>query len=364
MHQTRRSRRLLRTLFVLLGVTLLAPLPSQAQLQWKSADEKMSFKIGLLAQMQGESIDVVGTKDTAQNLYFRRARILMGFNLGEKLSVFFDTDSPNLGKSSNAGTKDSGDVYIQDFVVSWKFSDKATLDGGMILPVTSYNHGQSAASLMPVDYGGYTFIESTPLQGRVGRDYGLQLRGYLADKHLEYRAGVFQGLRGTNSANSFRYVGRVMYSFFTPQVGLFYRGTSLGKTKTLSIGASYDSQEDYSSYATDFFFDLPIGKNGLTLQADLGHFDGDKFLTALPKQDTMLVEAGFYIGNAKFMPFVQYAERDYDAASRIDEDRLSFGIGYFINGHNNNIKLSYTKIEPARGDSTDQILLQWQVFQF
>ena len=54
------------------------PQPAQAQLQWKSADEKMIFKIGLLGQLQGESIDVAGNDDTAQNLFLRRVRVLMG----------------------------------------------------------------------------------------------------------------------------------------------------------------------------------------------------------------------------------------------------------------------------------------------
>lgn len=364
MPQSHRPRRFGRMLFVLLGVILLAPRPGEAQLQWKSADEKMTFKIGLLGQMQGEAIDVANSDDTAQNLFFRRARILMSFTLGEKISVFFDTDSPNLGKGSNTGGKDANDIFVQDFVVSYKFSDAVILDGGMILPVTSYNHGQSAASLLPIDYGAYTFVENGPLQTRVGRDYGLNLRGYVAGKRLEYRAGVFQGVRGTNASNSFRYTGRLMYSFFTPQQGLFYRGTSFGKTKTLSIGASYDAQEEFSSYTGDFFFDLPVGKNGFTMQADLSHYDGDTFLTAIPQLDQMLVEAGFYFSGIKLMPFVQYAERDYDAAGRVDEERLSIGLGYIVNGHNNNVKVSYTKIEPAVGDSLDQFLVQWQIFQF
>lgn len=345
------------------GVAVAAPV--DAQLQWTSKDEKMNFKIGLLGQMQGEQADVAGTNDTATNLFFRRARLIMGFTLGEKLSVFFETDSPNLGKSNNAGVKDANDMFIQDFVATYKFSNQFMLDGGMLLVEPSYNHNQSAATLLATDYGPYSFVESGPLAERVGRDYGLRARGYLADSHLEYRAGVYQGVRGTNAANELRFTGRLMYSFFTPQVGLFYRGTSLGKTKTLSIGASYDAQEEYDSVGVDLFYDQPFGDgNAWVVQVDYVNPDGGTFASTLPDQTNVLFETGFYFSSIKLQPFLQYASQNFDAASRVDEERLTLGLTYYINGHNNNLKLSYTDIKPDVGESRQQINLQWQIFQF
>ena len=349
---------------ILLLGALAAAQPALAQLQWKSADEKMSFKIGLLGQLQGESIDVAGSDDTAQNLFLRRARILMGFTLGEKLSVFLETDSPNLGKSNNAGVKDAGDVFIQDFVVTYKVNQGFHIDAGMVLPVLSYNHGQSAATLLATDYGPYTFVESAPLTARVGRDYGVQARGYFAENHFEYRAGVWQGARGTNASNDLRYTGRISYHFFTPQVGLFYRGTSLGKTKTVTLGGYFDIQEDYNAYGADVFFDLPVGKNGFSGQVDYQTVDGDTFLTNLPEQDDILAEAGFYFSSIRFFPFVQYASQNFAAATRVDEEKWTLGVGYMVTGHNNNIKLSYSQIKPDVGDDRDQFVIQWQVFQF
>lgn len=353
-------------LAILLTAALLgAAHPAAAQLQWTSKDEKTSFRVGILGQVQAESADVAGTDDTANNLFLRRLRLIMGFNLNEKLSIFMDTDSPNLGKSNNAGVKDTGDVFIQDFVASYKFSQGFILDGGLLLLDQSYNHNQSAATLLAVDFGPYTFVESAPTQSRTGRDYGFRARGYLAGDHLEYRAGIYQGLRGVNASNNFRFAGRLMYSFFTPQVGIFYRGTSLGKTRTLAFGGSYDTQEEYDQYGVDVFYDQPLGGgNGFTLQADYNNIDGDTFLTALPKQTNILIESGLYISSAKLMPFVQYASQNFDAAARIDEERLTGGLAYFASGHNNTVKLSYTRIEPKRGDSRKQINLQWQIFQY
>lgn len=344
---------------------LVAATPAAAQLQWTSKDEKLSFKVGILGQMQGESVDVAGTNDQAQNLFFRRLRLLMAFNLSDKLSIFFDTDSPNLGKSSNAGVKDANDIYVQDFAATYKFAQEFMLDGGLLLMEQTYNHNQSAATLMTTDYGPYTFVESGPLAERVGRDYGLRARGYLMENHLEYRAGIYDGFRGTNATNDLRFAGRVMYSLFTPQVGLFYRGSSLGKTKTLAFGVSYDAQEKYDNFGGDFFLDLPIaGGNGFVLQGDFSQVDGGTFLAALPKQTDTMIETGFYIAAAKIQPYLQYASQDFKDKVRIDETRLTAGLGYYVNGWNNNLKFSYTRIEPKHGKNRDQFNLQWQIFQF
>ncbi len=203
-------------------VAAVSPRPATAQLQFSSADGKQSFKIGILGQLQAESIETGNAQDdSANNLFLRRLRLLGNFKLSDQLTVFFDTDSPNLGKGSPDGSKNNADIFIQDFVVTYAFRKEFQLDGGMLLMAQSYNHNQSAATLLALDYGPYTFVESVPTTARTGRDYGLQARGYLGGDHLEYRAGVFQGVRGVNNTNSFRYAGRLAYYVFGPQIDLF-----------------------------------------------------------------------------------------------------------------------------------------------
>lgn len=364
MQVNRRARWWWRLLGTGLGLWLgLGAVPGGAQLVWKSADETASVKLGLLAQLQGETVGAAGDEQ-ARNLFLRRARLLLGFTFGERLSVFVETDSPNLGKADATGTKNAGDLYLQDVVVTWRFADALHLDGGLLLPVTSYNHGQSAASLLAADYGPYSFLESAPLEARVGRDYGLQARGYLADRHLEYRVGVFQGRRGPGATNGLRTTARLMYSFFTPQTGLFYRGTSFGRTKTVAIGASWDAQESFSSRGADLFVELPLGGDGLTLQADAVRYDGGRFLAGLPPQETLLLEAGYYFGSVRLQPFAQYARRDFVRSAAGDEKRLAAGCGWYFRGHEQNLKVSFARVEPAGGPRRDEIVLQWQLFAF
>lgn len=350
---------------ILLMAAFAATAPAAAQIQMTSADGKQSFKIGVLGQLQLESIDTADAKDKSDNIFLRRIRLLGNFKLSDKLTVFFDTDAPNLGKGNADGSKNNADIFIQDFTVTYAFSKEFQLDGGMLLMAQTYNHNQSAASLLAVDYGPYTFNESTPTTSRTGRDYGVQARGYLGGDHLEYRAGVFQGLRGVNNTNPFRYAGRLAYYVFGPQTTYFYRGTSLGKTQSLSIGGSFDQQKDYKNYGADLFWDQPLaGGDGFTLQADYNSMDGDVFIPSLPKQRDTMVEAGYYFHTIKLMPYVQLARQDFDAASRPDEKRTQGGVALWFSGHNSNLKLAWTKIDRDRSPKRNQFQVQYQVFQF
>jgi hypothetical protein len=356
-------------LMVLLGaafVALLAVHPATAQLQITSPDGNSSFKIGVLGQVQGESIENAdAADDTSNNIYLRRIRLLANFQWGDDLTMFVDTDAPNLGKGNTDGSKNNIDMFIQDAFASYKFSKGFILDAGMMLPPDSYNHTQSAAALLAIDYGSYTFNESTPLTARTGRDYGVQARGYLADDHIEYRAGVFQGARGENSVNPFRVAGRLVFWAWGAQTGYFYRGSSLGKDSSLGIGGSFDQQKDYKAYSGDVYWEQALaGGDGITVQVDYQTLDGSDFLVSLPKQTNSLAEIGYYIHSAKLQPYIQYAKNDFDAADRADEERKQVGLAYYFKGNNSNFKIAWTKIDKDGLKDRNQYLLQYQVYQF
>ncbi len=350
------------------GATFACMAPA-AHAQWQiQPTDGSSIKFGFLMQGQAESVDV-NQDDTAQNLFFRRLRVLAGGKINDQWSFFFETDSPNLGKGTSVAgvnSKDAGDLYIQDFVVTYKpGGDALNIDVGMLLDAISYNSNQSAATLLATDYGPYSFVWSAPLQARVGRDYGVRARGYLFGDHLEYRASMLQGVRGDNQTNDFRFTGRLMFNVFEAQKGLFYTGTTLGKKQLLSFGASFDKQEEYETVGVDAFWDQPIGDgNGLTVQADWSSLDGDTFLATLPEQENLLVEAGFYINSLKLLPFIQYADRNFDDDALADTDKVMVGVGYMFAGHNGNLKLSYGQHGVDGGDDRDEFWLQLQLFRF
>jgi hypothetical protein len=339
----------------------LVALPASAQFEIATKDGTSSLKLGLLAQPQAEWVDSADGAGATQNLFLRRLRILMGGKIGEKLSFFVETDSPNLGKADATGKKNADSVFIQDVIVTYTFSQGLMVDSGLLLTPNSHNSGQGATTLLPVDYAPYSFLHSTPTGSRVGRDYGIQARGYLASDHLEYRLGVFQGAREAESRNAFRTVGRVVWYPFEAETGFFYTGTNFGKKKILAVGASYDRQDDYKAPAFDVYLDWPVGQDAVSVQADWIGYDGGTWFSALPKQDAYLFEASYYLHALEIGPYVQYSRRDF-AESGADERNTQLGLAWWQANHTFNVKLGYTRLAKDGSDNRDQVVLQCQLF--
>lgn len=351
------------TLLLTALAVFLVPTAAFGQWQITSEDGESSIKLGYLAVMRADSEDQADG-DSLENLYFRRLRILFGGKLSPKWSYFFETDSPNIGKSDAAGNKGASDVFIQDFFVTYTHTSAFKLDFGLILIPLSRNSQQSAVTHLASDYGPYSFLNSAPTKSRVGRDYGVQARGSLAENKFEYRFGVYDGDRG--ASDDFRYSGRVMYHVFDPETGMFYTGNNLGGKRMLSFGASFDTQDDYEAVGFDVFYDQPVGSSGsaFTFQADVIQYDGGTTFASLPDQDTLLVEAGYYFGASKWQPWVQLAERDYADPALADTDSTFVGVNYRMKKHNRVLRLAYGQLGTEGQDDRDVLQLTLQMFQF
>jgi len=337
---------------------------ASAQFQITSADGKSSLNLGFLSQLQYEAVDNANATHAGQNLFFRRLRVMAGGKINDKLTFFVETDSPNLGKlDSTTGKKIDSTIFIQDFYLTYTAAEAFKLDAGMLMVPVSHNSQQSATSLATLDYGTFTFLHSDPINSKTGRDFGFQARGYLAQDHLEYRLGVFEGNRGTDARGAMRVAGRLVLNVFDADKGFFYTGTTLGKKHILSFGASCDRQEDYKAVSGDLVLDQPIGRDVLTLQGDYTRFDGGTFLRSLPKQDVILGEVSYYV-HAAVGPFVQYNKREYKVAGFHDESKILGGIAWWGNGHKSNLKLAYAKMKKDGVPDRDQFIVQWQVLAY
>jgi hypothetical protein len=229
----------------------------------------------------------------------------------------------------------------------------------------SRNSLQSAATLLPIDYGANTFNQSEPTQSTVGRDTGFQARGYVLADHLEYRLGVFQGARDVLSDNRFRYAGRVQYEFLEPEgTGFFYTGTYLGTKNVLAVGAAFDTQSDYHAYDADVFVDHPIGPGAITAQFDYNRFDGGTMFPTLPKQNDVLFEAGYYFRRPKLTPVLQFTNRNIVDTRIGDETQWSVGVNYWWAGQNANVKGAYTRIDSRGLPDQNEFTIQFQLFYY
>jgi hypothetical protein len=327
-------------------------------------NDNVNLKFGVLLQTQGDATQDATTRLYAQNVFVRRARVLLAGQITPNLTFFAETDSPNLFKSTTAGTKNNAStIILQDAYVNYKFNDAFSLDAGLMLVAPSRNGLQSAASLLPVDYGAHTFANSAALQNSAGRDTGIQARGYLVSKKLEYRVGVFQGMRDQLN-RELRSAVRVQYNVFDPETSFFYTGTYLGKKKILAIGAGVDHQHKYDAHSADIFFDWPLATGAVTAQFDHIRYNGSTFLKSLADQQDTLFEAGFLIGKTRLMPVVQIAERNFSASTGIDEKRYGAGVNYFLNGHNANFKALFVRSDLKGGKTANQFTVQLQFFYF
>lgn len=350
-------------------IVLVWAAPAAAQWQIETKDGKANLRVGFLAQPQLEVLETPDGSNQSTNLFLRRFRILFGGKVTDKWTYFFETDSPNLGKANPdrvanpTGAKDTGTIFIQDMFVTYNQSNEFKIDVGLMLLPQSHNHEQSAATLLPVDYGPYTFLESGPTQERVGRDYGFQVRGYPGKQHFEYRLGVYQGVRGVEARNGLRVAGRVVYYPFTSETGFFYGGTFQGSRRLVAVGASVDRQKEYATYGADAFIEQPVngGHQGLTAQVNWMRFDGGTFLTSLPKQDTYLIEAGYHF-KGTYTPFVQYALRDFVNGALADQNSLQAGVAYWMAAHQRNVKVSAGRLHTSGRPNQMQVLAQLQIF--
>lgn len=358
----------LAAVIILLSVFLL---PIQAKAEWaiKSSDGTSLIKFGVLGQFQAETLTTPDGSSTSKDMYVRRFRICFGGNFMENLSFFVDTEDPGIGKVGNsatsATTKGASDTFLSDAFVTYRLSDELKIDAGMMLLPLSHHAEQGATSLLGVDYGPYTFIASDPTTSRLGRDYGMEARGYLANNHFEYRIGVFQGVRGVNSTNPERITARVVYYPFQNEPGYFYAGSYLGERKVLGIGVSVDKQSDYKAYCADVFLDYPLAnKDVITAQVDYTHYDGGDFIKTLPKQNVIFGEAGYYFQKVNLAPFVQVNYENFDSETSNDKHFMQAGLAYYIKGQTLNVKLGVGRFGGDHIQNQTQVLLRMQAFVF
>jgi hypothetical protein len=342
-----------------------------------------TIKVGLLLQPQFQSLGNLDLNGNSYNLFLRRTRLLVSGTLFGSFEYFFDTDYPNLFLADNtpanamtmtaaSTVKITPGMNVQDAFVTWKpMGDVFKVDAGYMLPPMAHNAIQGAGTLYSWDYFMFTFLSTAnTLLGSqaspVGRDLGLQLRGLLLDGHLEYRAGLFQGLRDADTAtnvgsnNFFRATGRIQVNLLDAEPGFFYAGTYLGKKKILSFGISGDTQSSYHYFAGDGFADLPAGPGIFTAQVNPAHWNGGTFIPGLPKETAVMGEIGYNFDAVHISPIFR---AEYLWSDAPNQSHVGGGLAYWPYGHNSNLKAFYTRnSETGAPHGDNQFNVQWQLY--
>lgn len=338
--------------------------------------EDVTIRFGTLLQGWGDWTQDPVSEGYSQNLYLRRARLLVGGQVAKNITFFIETDNPNLGRAPKA--LGSGFI-LQDALAEVKLSDPLTISAGLMFVPFCRNCIQSAATLLSLDYSSFSFLATPATQSSVGRDIGFQAKGYFNGNRIEYRVGAFQGFRApavvgpgatAGSRNPLRGVGRLQINLFEPETpGIFYTGTYLGTKRVLAIGGGFDTQagpgDNYKAWTIDAFLDHPLTDSvSVTAQVDYFAYDGGQTFTSVAEQTAIFAEAGVYFKPLRLMPFVKFETQNFDAAATSDIARYQAGFTYYISGHNANLKAAYSRLNPDVGSATNQFTTQLQVFYY
>jgi hypothetical protein len=334
-----------------------------------------TVKVGLLGQFHAMATQDLSTAEQDQNsafrqhwqrqIYIRRMRVLVGGNLSAQTSFFFESDAVNIGKVSANGSKTNAvAMYVQDAQIQHVFAPEFSMIAGLQLVGIARNGLQSAASLMALNYGSFQFVPSGPLDNSIGRDLGVNFRGFLLEDRLEYRAGIFSG-RNFNLFSPLRGTMRLQYNFLDREKGFYYSGTNLGATKNVSVGTGLDVQGSYCAFAIDAFAEVPLSDvHWLTVSGSVSFLDGGGsdtdstfFTGAVPRQTVLFLEAGVLFKTISLQPYVKFESQSVNAGvlrqvgatsatldlqnSLRSSDRFGAGANYFLSGHQATVKILY-----------------------
>jgi hypothetical protein len=347
---------------------LLAGSAAPAAAQVSIRHEDVTFNFGIQGQFWADwtQDSTAGNQGYQQNLYLRRARVLLGGDIGKDISFFIETDSPNLGKTPKSG---SG-FLLQDAFLEWKPSRVLQIDSGLFFVPLSRNALQSTLSYYGLDLSALATVNNTATQSMALRDLGLQARGFFFKDRLLYRVGLFQGERDANARNSLRVAGYVQYDFFDTETGYVFTGTALGKKKILAIDAGTDWQGSYRGISANAALDLPVnGGDEIGGQFQFLHYDGRRKFLSIPNQNDWFIETAYYLHRFKFQPFGRIESQQFVNAADASQDlhRAGAGVNYYVHGQNLKWTVQYSRTLPGPVSSlraANEVTMQLQIFYF
>lgn len=328
---------------------------AQAGPRWEVSDDSY-IQLGALGQVHASFTE---DAQDQEDLYLRRARLILSGQVMDGLQFFMETDNDNAGRNGTTGVS----TDIQDAFVDQRLLGSHHLQGGLILLPFSFENAASAGSLLGLDYNLETlkFAETF-----AWRDYGAVLRGDFA-RRFAYRVGVFDGYddkAGTkNSDAKLRGTGHVALNLVgETENGWFFTQERLTNLPYLAIGAGADRQDkasrivssnaparivDNEAFVVDFQSGCPLGPlfatvNGGWYTWDNAQFDGD----------TAFVETG--IRHRDLQLTCKQTRQEPAAGETLDDTTI--GLHHFRKKHN-----ARAGIEYRWGDTGSQVLVGFQI---
>jgi hypothetical protein len=330
---------------------------SDASAGFKISDGDKSLEIYGRIQPRFEWKKVDNSSDTEKHngndFYVRRSRVGFKVKMSDEISGKLEWKLDNyLQETKTPETK------LENAYVSFdQFDSKCIWELGLQNSVFS-REGQLSDSKLLFDNRS-TIVDKLASEGLADNATGLDLKGKLAEKHLEYGIGIYEGGDGGgsdskegNKEDSLLYAFEVVYHIFDPES---MAGSHVGDGKKyLTIGAYYTAQNrefvtasetyDISAYGADIF-----GQFGTaTFSAGYFVFEKDYEIGADPEND------GFYVEGAYLIPLtggkdVEFAARyqsytpdeAFLALNNPEQKQTSLGLNYYIKKHDAKVQATY-----------------------
>lgn len=363
-----------------------------------------SLNINLQLQAWVQSIENTSPSTTGWNtqVFMRRIRPIISGDITKEFHFFFQLDSPNFGRNSVPGVAPSatdptgltGRVLVQDAQLIYEPTPGIFIEAGELLLPLSHNQVQSTTSFVTLDLHSNTIRfpgATAPNQATNGlRELGVATRGWLLDKRLGFRFGVYNGVRGTpgpydatapaslagvNPDGVPQIGGYLHWNFLdSEERGWLYQGVYFNDKPILSIGAGAGFQpkairnqpgftttpQDWRALAADIYAAVPPAPDQeIIFQFDYYNYD---FGNGNPNTGNgFFGDLGYRFG--VFQPFVSY---EYFSASdtHANDARIwTAGINWWFK-RLNSLKLSAeaTKVGALAGANVRSISAQWQLF--
>ncbi len=299
---------------------------------------------------------------TGNDFYIRRTRIGFKAKYNNEIKGKLEYKLDNYGQEG----KDSETELENAFVSFDYFDSQFLIEFGLENSVFS-REGQLSDSTFLFDDRSI-IVNKLKSEDLADNATGLHLKGKLAEKHLEYGLGFYEGEEGDRS-DSLLYAFEVVYHIFDPESR---RGSHVGDGKKyLTVGAYYTCQdrknladtEDISAYGADVFSQLGTA----TLSAGYFAFRKDFDVAEDQTNDGFYVEGAYLIplnewGDIEFALRYQSYKPDKDFTNP-DEKQTSIGINYYIIKHAAKVQGTYNFNEKDNDhdyDPGDNFVLQLQ----
>jgi hypothetical protein len=341
---------------------------ASAQVPRLSIDNDTWLQLRFLGQIQAEAAERGAGEDRDEwsiDFFTRRARIMGSGSVHRKVKFFFSTDVPNTGKP---GARN--DVIWNDGFVDVQLAPELNIAIGRSIVPFSPDLRSSAATLLGIDYNLNLIKTPTPVDRAFWRDDGVEFRGVLGGGLVEYRGGVFSGLRG-QANNSLRTTGMAMINLRDSQRGSFYNVNSLGSVRMLSFGAGVDripsivtGADNSLAWSLFALVEEPLGGGRLNAMALYYDWDGPAWVGGF-QGTTMGLQLGYLLPTTgmegQWQPVVRLQRQD-NPDTDFTLNTINLGINYLLKGHAINWKLDFA-INDRRvdGETANTLRLQTQV---